>query len=307
MVLRYNRLKQGYQEITPQYKQLWLNLNSNTEFEDALTYIYNENSSELVERLCKFMYKFKFSTYKQIEEYIELCGYNKRLIDIPQLISNGILSQFVLSPNNLVECTKEEVFFSIGPNGGLFLKKFLKKNVSRWLIKDISLSPIKVIARLDIVDFYLNLIKSYGFDRVNNVSINPMRSIYKDAIGIDLEFELQGEDSSQIFITQQVSRYNINTSFPKTMVKIEKLLKSSKIGEVFDESKGIPRIILICENEEILNYALKKMEVSELNKISKLMFISVDYIIRVPLKEYNLVQSINIDGQVVQEEFFTLK
>lgn len=306
MVLRYNRLKQGYQEITPQYKQLWLNLSSKTEFDDALTYIKNEMDPKLIEDLCGFMYEFKFATYNQIEEYIEMCGYSKRTIDISQLVVNGILSQFVLGINNLVECTREEIFYSIGPNGGLYLKKFLKKDVSRWLIKDISLSPVKVIARLDIVDFYLNIIKSYGFNRIGKLKVNPMKSIYKDAIGIDLEFELQGNNSSQMFITQQVSRYNINTTFPKTMVKIEKLLKSTKLPEFYDVSQGMPKIILICENEEILSYAMNKMEASELNKLSKLLFLSVDYIIRVPLKEYNSVQSIREDGQKVQELFFTL-
>lgn len=303
MLSKYNRLRQCYEKINPLYTQYWLNINTHVPYEKAYKYIQDEGIIEEISYLSHFLEKFKVVTYEQISRYMKLGGFNIYNIDLESLVDYGFLNNFTISLEGAIEFNKDEIFYSIGANTSLFMRKYFELPVSRMLVKDISLSPAKLINRFNLVDFYLNYISSYGINSILNIKLNPIRRTTSDFINIDAEFRVKNNEQEKHLIVLNVSADTVNTLLPKTIVKLEKFLSWNKISDYPRIDCENIEIVLLCENQDILEYTAKKMVVTTFAKESKLNLLSIDYLLRIKLSEYNIAYSVDKSGNVIEKKF----
>lgn len=302
MLNRYNRLRQGYKSIMPKYRQKWLNLNTHIPFEEAYTYIENEDIINEITHISNLLEMFKIATHDQMKKYLELNDCTMRNLDLRELVKLGILNNFIIGLDEVTNITQDEIFYTIGVNASLFLKKTLNLPVTRMLVKDISLNPIKLVNRIDLVDFYLNYINSYGIENVLKVEINPIKKIMGDVINIDAEMTINKNGRQIQVIILHVTPSNINTTVPKTIIKLERLLQSKRAGCFFMNNGDNTELLLLCENEEVMEYVGKKMKITTFRKKGKLNLLSIGYITRTNLSEYDLAYSVDEEGNILEKK-----
>ena len=303
MLSKYNRLRQGYEKINPMYRQNWLNIKTHIPYEKAYKYIQNEGIVEEISYLSYFLESFKVVTYEQIRNYMKLGGFNIYNMNLEELVDYGFLNNFTISLEGAIEFNSNEIFYSIGANMSLFLRKYFESPVSRMLVRDISLSPAKLINRFNLVDFYLNYISSYGANSIINIELNPRRRTTSDLINIDAELRVKNNGQEKHLIILNVSADTVNTLLPKTITKLEKFLRWNNETEYKRINCENIELVLLCENQEILEYAAKKMVVTTFAKELKLNLLSIDYLLRIKLSEYNIAYSVDRLGNVIEKTF----
>lgn len=302
MLSKYNRLRQGYKRLKPKYRQKWINLNTNIPFEEAYTYIEEGSILNEIKHISMLLDKFKVATYDQIKKYLEFNGCSMRNLDFNELVKLGILNNFIIGLEGATDITEDEIFYSIGVNASLFLRKVLNLPVTRMLVKDISLSPMILVNRLDLVDFYLNYINSYGLDNVLSFEINPLKRVLGDIINIDAEMIVNKNGKKIDVIILNANYINVDTTIPKTIVKLERLLQSNRVRCFLMNDGEDTELLLLCENEDLIEYVGKKMKVTTFRKKDKLNMLSVGYIIRTNLSEYNIAYSVDEEGNIVEKQ-----
>ena len=303
MLDKYNRLRQGYQQIDHSYKQYWLNININISYEDAYEYIENEGIINEITYLSSFLEQFKVVTRDQIFRYFKLGGFNSCSICLDTLVEYGFLNSFIIGLEGAIELSKDEVFYSIGVNTSLFMRKYLKLPVTRMLVKEISFNPQNLINRFDLTDFYLNYISSYGVDSIEKVCLKPLRVIGYDIIKIEAEFIVKENENYEHLIIINASRDTVDTLLIKTIAKLEKFIELDKSSTVYPGNGKNVELIILCENQKILEYVAKKLVITSFAKESKLSLISIDYLLRVNLSEYNIAYSVDQEGNVIEKKF----
>ncbi|MBC5995429.1 hypothetical protein EAI30_06840 [Romboutsia ilealis] len=258
---RYKISEGYYQEIL----DLDISYDYNLLLEEELI---NKDCKWIIE-LCKFIYGFKFATLNQIKQYMDLSGNEFEESDINFLIEKNILKRCVLKSENSIEddsIKEENILYCSSRNLVEILRNYSAIDSRKWMVRDIAKSPERILKNILSLDFYINLVQSYGFENVINVTLNPcQRYMVLESVNIELEFTIKYGDRKECFIVDIVRESDLKTSFLKKILKFERYLSNDACKRSSHGLDKKPKLIFICEDREMLEVVARRLRISSLH------------------------------------------
>lgn len=255
--------------INDDYYQEILDIEIKYDYNDLLeSKIINKDSKWIIE-LCKFVYSFKFVTLNQIKQYMSLSNNEFDCNSIEMLIDKNILKRCVLKKNSFssnYDFNENNIFYCSGKNLVEILRNYTSIDTRKWMIRDVAKSACKILKNIMAVDFYINLVQSYGYDNIINVRINPcQRYMVLENVNIEMEFTIINNYKKECFIVEIIRNEDIKTSFLRKVLKFERYLSNDACKK---SSHGIdkkPKLIFICEDKKMLDNVAKRLRTSSLH------------------------------------------
>lgn len=262
--------------ISSDYYQEILDIDITYDYNDLLEeYLINKNCNWIIE-LCKFIYGFKFATLNQIKQYMELAEIDFDENNINFLIEKNILKRCVLKNMNYIddeEIKEENILYCSGKNLIEILRNYSAIDSRKWMIRDISKSAERILKNVMALDFYINLVQSYGIENITNIVLNPsQRYMVLENVNIELEFTLKNDEKEDCFIVEIVRKSDLNTSFLKKILKFERYLSNDACKRSTHGIDTKPKIIFICEDKDMLNIVSKRLRVSSLHMNTTVLY-----------------------------------
>ncbi|SCH43109.1 Uncharacterised protein [uncultured Clostridium sp.] len=123
------------------------------------------------------------------------------------------------------------------------------------------------------LDFYINLVQSYGIENITNIVLNPsQRYMVLESVNIELEFTLTNNEKEECFIVDIVRKSDLKASFLKKILKFERYLSNDACKRSTHGIDKKPKIIFICEDKEMLNIVSKRLRVSSLHMNTTVLY-----------------------------------
>ncbi|WP_195251484.1 hypothetical protein [Romboutsia sp. 1001713B170207_170306_H8] len=275
--MRYFNLESDEKYIIPvDYYQEILDIDINYDYNELLKeHLINKDCKWIIE-LCKFIYGFKFATLNQIKQYMDLAEVDFDQDNIHFLIEKNVLKRCVLKNMNCIgndEIKEENILYCSGKNLVEILRNFSAIDSRKWMIRDISKSAERILKNVMALDFYINLVQSYGIENITNIVLNPsQRYMVLESVNIELEFTLTNNEKEECFIVDIVRKSDLKASFLKKILKFERYLSNDACKRSTHGIDKKPKIIFICEDKEMLNIVSKRLRVSSLHMNTTVLY-----------------------------------
>lgn len=230
--------------------------------------LINKECKWIIE-LCKFIYIFKFATLNQIKQYMNLSENDFEYEDINFLIEKNVLKRCVLKNMNSIKhenIRESHILYCSGKNLVEIIRNYSPIDSRKWMIRDIAKSAEKILKNVMALDFYINLVQSYGFENVINITLNPcQRYMVLESVNIELEFTIKHNKRKECFIVDIVRDNDLNTSFLKKILKFERYLSNDACKRSSHGLDKKPKIIFICEDKNMIETIAKRLRGSSLH------------------------------------------